>query len=59
VGKRKAEKEVQDVYKGNGFVLRPGFIHGTRSLPLPDPIIGGIRNPIGNNIKLPLWAAGM
>lgn len=47
-GKRRAEKAIQERYGENGIVLRPGFIHGTRSVSIP---------AVGD-LHLPLWVLG-
>ena len=53
-GKKKAEDAVLDTFKEKGFVLRPGFIYGTRMVPLP-----GFLNPVlGANLSLPLGIFG-
>lgn len=53
-GKKKAEDAVLNTFKGKGFVLRPGFIYGTRMVPLP-----GFLGPIlGANLSLPLGFVG-
>ncbi len=47
-GKRRTEEALLDAFPHTGVVLRPGFIHGTRSVPL-----GG-----SNSIEIPLWLVG-
>lgn len=47
-GKRRAEQAVHDKFSDNGVVLRPGFIHGTRTVPVP---------AVGD-LHLPLWLLG-
>eukprot|EP01038_Epipyxis_sp_PR26KG_P015934 gene15934-21622_t len=53
-GKRRAEVAVLDAYPSTGIVLRPGFIYGTRDVPLPLPI------PFipSKHIGIPLWLIG-
>ncbi len=48
IGKRKAERALQEKYNENGIILRPGFIHGTRTIPVP----------AAGDIHLPLWVLG-
>lgn len=50
-GKRRAEKALLETYPQTGYVLRPGFIHGTRNVPLPS-------NPIAKSLDIPLWVLG-
>ena len=55
-GKRKAENALQQAYGENGASLRPGFIYGTRIVPVPT--IFGFKNPLFDNIRIPLWVLG-
>ena len=53
-GKRRAEQALLDAYPDKGVVLRPGFIYGTRAVPLPAAV-----QPItGPELKIPLWLLG-
>lgn len=47
-GKRRAEAALHEKFGDNGIVLRPGFIHGTRTVPVP---------AVGD-LHLPLWVVG-
>lgn len=53
-GKKKAEMAVQSTFKEKGFVLRPGFIYGTRVVPLP-AFMGSIA---GSTMSIPLGIVG-
>lgn len=53
-GKRKAEEAVQETFKEKGYVLRPGFIYGTRAIPLP-PFMNSV---VGPTLSLPLGIFG-
>lgn len=53
-GKRKAEEAVCSEFKEKGVVLRPGFIYGTRAIPLPD----FLRPVVGQTLSLPLGIFG-
>lgn len=53
-GKRKAEEAVCSEFKEKGVVLRPGFIYGTRAIPLPD----FLRTVVGPTLSLPLGIFG-
>lgn len=56
-GKRRTEEALIDAYPETGVILRPGFIHGTRDVPLPSKVLG-MTNPVGDKVSLPLWAVG-
>jgi len=56
-GKRRTEEALIDAYPETGVILRPGFIHGTRDVPLPPKVLG-VTNPLGDKLSLPLWAVG-
>jgi hypothetical protein len=43
-----------DAFKDNAVVIRPGFIHGTRKVPLPK----AIGNIFGEEVDIPLWVFG-
>lgn len=47
-GKRRTEQALLEAFPHTGVVLRPGFIHGTRQVPL-----GGDKT-----LALPLWLLG-
>ena len=56
-GKKKAEDSVVDVFKGNGYVLRPGFIYGNRVVPLPDFLVA-YTGPTCTTFTVPLLGIG-
>lgn len=56
-GKRRTEEALIDAFPQTGVILRPGFIHGTRDVPLPSKVFG-TSNPLGDKLSLPLWAVG-
>lgn len=47
-GKRRAEKALMDTFQQNATVMRPGFIYGTRQVPVSS----------STSIGIPLWALG-
>lgn len=53
-GKRRAEQALLDAFPavGAGIVLRPGFMYGARSVPLPFPHITGAGRV--SSVDLPL-----
>ena len=53
-GKRRAEQALLDAFPETGVVLRPGFIYGTRDVPLPT----AIHSITGPELKIPLWLIG-
>ena len=53
-GKRRAEQALLDAYPDTGVVLRPGFIYGTREVPLP----AALQSIAGADLKIPLWLLG-
>lgn len=55
-GKRRAEQALLDAYPDSGIVLRPGFIYGTRELPVEVPAI--LKPIVGSKLALPLWLLG-
>lgn len=53
-GKRRAERALLDAFPavGAGIVLRPGFMYGARSVPLP---FGGVTGSgLANSVDIPL-----
>ena len=53
-GKRRAEQALLDAFPETGVVLRPGFIYGTRDVPLPI----ALHSITGPELKIPLWLIG-
>ena len=53
-GKKLAEDTTLENFKQNAYVLRPGFIYGTRVVPLP-AFLGPI---LGPTLSLPLGIVG-
>lgn len=50
-----AEEAVVDTFKEKGYVLRPGFIYGTRQIPRPDFLGPVFKEPV---LSLPLGLVG-
>jgi uncharacterized protein YbjT (DUF2867 family) len=57
-GKRRTENALIDAFPMTGVVLRPGFIYGTRNIPLPSHLFFGLQNTFMDHISLPLWLLG-
>ena len=60
-GKKRAEQAILDAYQNQAWILRPGFMYGTRDVPFnlrpPSPTSSSTESS-GSILSIPLWLLG-
>ena len=57
-GKKRAEQAILDAYQNQAWVLRPGFMYGTRDVPFNLRPPSSSTETSGGVLSIPLWLLG-